>query len=496
LGNGDGIIQTTEKIGLAFTLENQTQIPSKAVHAKLTSSSQYVEVLIDSVFVGDLDVLSSVTPQDNFLFRVKPSCPDSEIIALKIAITDSSHTEWYHDFSFEIHAPILKINYVKVHDDDGDRNGILNNGETARIEVNILNLGRQDVSEIIGRLSTSDYFTRFHQETDNVKNLGIQENRSLFFELRLASGAPQFHLIDFEIMLYSEAGFIAADSFQLNNVRGFFDNFDYQDNGWVHGSWKTTSNPHDDWQWGTPQGKAGDPSSAYSGTKCWGTDLGYDDYQGTSWNGYYQHDVNNYLASPPFSCSELKNVELRFQRWLNIIKGDVARIKVNGNVAWTSPALGINDSKWVEQIIDISAWADNQKLVTIDFELQSNSSEWAGGWNIDDVIVSGEAVTDIAHDQNFNTPKDIELFNNYPNPFNPATKIVYTVPSHQFVELKIIDILGRDVKTLVYGKQGAGFHQAVWDGSDRYGNSVATGVYFYQLKIGSVLKTKRLLLTK
>jgi len=80
---------------------------------------------------------------------------------------------------------------------------------------------------------------------------------------------------------------------------------------------------------------------------------------------------------------------------------------------------------------------------------------------------------------------------NYPNPFNPSTKISYQIPTKNLVTLKVYDILGREVATLVNAQQNAGQYVATFDGS-----RLASGVYFYRIQAGTYINTKKLLLLK
>lgn len=83
------------------------------------------------------------------------------------------------------------------------------------------------------------------------------------------------------------------------------------------------------------------------------------------------------------------------------------------------------------------------------------------------------------------------LLQNYPNPFNPTTSIKYRIPSDEFVSLKIYDILGREVSTLVNQKQSRGEYTVRFDASN-----LNSGVYFYTISAGTYKDTKKMLLTK
>jgi hypothetical protein len=96
----------------------------------------------------------------------------------------------------------------------------------------------------------------------------------------------------------------------------------------------------------------------------------------------------------------------------------------------------------------------------------------------------------------YGVPVTYQLEQNYPNPFNPSTTIRYELRAAAHVLLKIYDILGREVKTLVNEQNSPGTFQVVWNGENAFGNRVASGVYFYQLKAGTFAETKKLLLLR
>jgi hypothetical protein len=89
------------------------------------------------------------------------------------------------------------------------------------------------------------------------------------------------------------------------------------------------------------------------------------------------------------------------------------------------------------------------------------------------------------------TPAKYTLYQNYPNPFNPSTAIKFALPKPSFVTLKIYDLLGNEVATLVAEKLPAGKHQRVWDAT-----GLASGVYLYRLQAGEFIQTTKLVLLR
>jgi protocatechuate 3,4-dioxygenase beta subunit len=89
------------------------------------------------------------------------------------------------------------------------------------------------------------------------------------------------------------------------------------------------------------------------------------------------------------------------------------------------------------------------------------------------------------------SPERFALRQNYPNPFNPATTIAYHLPTNSAVQLAVYDVYGREVAMLVKGEQSAGTHEVTFDAS-----RLSSGFYLYQLRAGSFVETKEMLLIK
>jgi hypothetical protein len=93
-------------------------------------------------------------------------------------------------------------------------------------------------------------------------------------------------------------------------------------------------------------------------------------------------------------------------------------------------------------------------------------------------------------------PSDFTLCQNYPNPFNQNTKMEFTLAKSCFVSLNIYNVTGRKIRTLVSEHLSSGYKSVLWDGKDDFGKEVASGIYFYRLKVGDFSETKKLTLLK
>ncbi len=118
-----------------------------------------------------------------------------------------------------------------------------------------------------------------------------------------------------------------------------------------------------------------------------------------------------------------------------------------------------------------------------DFSIFQNHGDLAGNASL-------ENVSSVRLNNN-EIPSSFKLEQNYPNPFNPSTKIEYSIPEASLVQLKVYDVLGNEVETLINEEQSAGTYRA-----DFIGNDLTSGIYFYKLQAGSFVETKKMILLK
>lgn len=118
-------------------------------------------------------------------------------------------------------------------------------------------------------------------------------------------------------------------------------------------------------------------------------------------------------------------------------------------------------------------------------------AQYTGGIGNGDASINLTNAHIIIHKIETELPTKYGLFQNYPNPFNPNTKIRFQIKEQGFVSLKVYDILGKEVATLVYEKQLPGTFELSWDAT---GNP--NGIYFYRIDTDNFSDTKKMVLTK
>ena len=109
-----------------------------------------------------------------------------------------------------------------------------------------------------------------------------------------------------------------------------------------------------------------------------------------------------------------------------------------------------------------------------------------------DVLVS--VAQEVLSNDIVSVPSQYELYQNFPNPFNPTTEIRYALAELSDVVVSVYDLKGRLMKTLISQKQPAGLNKILWDGTDNVGKKVSAGMYLYTIEAGTFRKTKKMVM--
>ena len=125
----------------------------------------------------------------------------------------------------------------------------------------------------------------------------------------------------------------------------------------------------------------------------------------------------------------------------------------------------------------------------------------AACYNWFDIFLENDSICTVQSSTNINSLinnvlKKCYLEQNYPNPFNPTTTFKYALKEEANVTIKIYNILGNEVKTLVNENQPAGYQSVIWNGTDQSGNPVPSGIYICRITAGNFTKSQKMVLMK
>jgi len=204
---------------------------------------------------------------------------------------------------------------------------------------------------------------------------------------------------------------------------------------------------------------------------------------------FYENDNGNiierYESSAIGSCFNTVQVDINNDGHSDIIAATFA-----GEVYLYTNLTGFN---FQERLGDIST-NSNYGLAVGDID-NDGIYDIAFGKDTIEIILNAPAIFDLYLTSEFSEPENIplkySLRQNYPNPFNPFTTIQYDLPNRSDIQITIYDLMGRKVTTLISETQGAGFKSVKWDATN-----VTSGMYFYQIKAGEFVQTKKMILLK
>lgn len=257
------------------------------------------------------------------------------------------------------------------------------------------------------------------------------------------------------------------------------------------------------WVWSDPVGSGGgavqpeDDHSVDPGHFCWVTANAASPSSGVG-----DADVDGgatILLSPTLDLSGVSNPVISYWRWYVNDAGsnpgtDTLRVEISNNNGSTWKVLEKvlqSQGAWVNKTIAVSSLLPPTATMRVRF-----IAEDLGGGSVveaamDDFMVFDQAPTAAVPPVTFN-----RLYPNVPNPFNPSTTVRFDLERPSRTTIRIHDVRGRLVRSLVNGPVEAGTHTAIWNGRDDRGRAVASGVYVLRLEAGEYRASRRIVLTK
>jgi len=487
-GNGDGVINPGEEISLDISLRNYGDQSSDDVTAVLSTSDPMATVL------GNLGDYGEIAPGDSsqassYRFSISPDCPNGRVISFTLEIDDVASNSWEERLNFTVASPILGFHTYRIDDSvGGDGDCIPEPSESFALILSLKNRGLGLARGVTAEIWEEDSYVSL---TDTIADFGEIWPDSISdgtYEMSIASGCPTPHFPLIFMEIHTEDGYYFSDSliFTIGET-GFFDDMESGP-----GEWSPS------WFWGLSTHRS------HSGTHSW--------YCGDTSHAY-QNNMNSSLITPLLILAP--NSSLTFWHWYDVATKGVDGLYteiIKGSQADTLDFIAsggeldslLMGNYWLKESYDLSSYGFGD-TVQVKFTFVSDGNKVAEGFYIDDVNIKGSysvSVGTTGGGHPTTRPTLFQLCQNYPNPFNSSTHIRYIIPDRDRegrphrTTLKVYNVLGQEVRTLVDGEERPGIHKVIWDGRDNRGREVTSGVYLYKLKMGHINQTRKLVLLR
>jgi serine protease AprX len=220
-------------------------------------------------------------------------------------------------------------------------------------------------------------------------------------------------------------------------------------------------------------------------------------------DGYDNNTDSWAQINKAFDLTGAVSPQLSFWHKYQFWSGDsgFVEISTDGGQMWEQLSVFADtQGTWTQVSLLLDPYA-GYGSVRFRFRLISDDAGTGDGWYIDDVQVNFQPT--YVEQEPASVPQEFSLGQNYPNPFNPTTTIPFTVHGSQFMvrspvhtTLRVYNVRGQLVRTLVDQEMQPGKYSVMWDGKNQNGKDVSSGVYLYRLSAGDVRITKKMLLLK
>jgi hypothetical protein len=400
-GNGDGLADFGETLGVTLTEENLGNQDAMNVTVAIACADPDLTITDGSENYGTIQAGQQVMIPNGFEAVVNPNVPDGHVCHVTVTATEGARDEWYDWFDITAHAPALSITSALVNDATGNGNGVMDAGETVGLTLTLYNAGSTGAASLVGTLTTDDDDLTITANTGTLAALDPGHSGSLTsFTVQVSPSAPPMDRAFFYLQVTMTGGRTENVLVELP-IGGFYDTIENGEGGWTHAA--NQAGWTDQWHISTE--KSHSPTHAW---KC-----------GDTGTGTYANHMDAVLVTPTINLTG--HAELRFWHWMeaevssyypdSAYDGGIIEISANGG-AWTqlTPTGGYNKVirctagggnpytgpfachtlcfsgtiDWTEVVCDLGSYSGN---VQIRFRFGSDNGGALEGWYVDDVRV-------------------------------------------------------------------------------------------------------------
>ncbi|MGC9367870.1 MAG: C25 family cysteine peptidase, partial [bacterium] len=458
----------------------------------LTSNDPNISINQDTLLFGNVNANDTVASTNSCQFSIANGVEDNYSIPVTLTCFDQNDSNWTSNFSIIVNSPQLSIYTI------GGPNEI-HAGDNFYIWPRLENLGSGSGYNLDLTLRTTDNYVTVIDSTESGGSIQpgglVWIGQDSAFNLQISAGCPEPHWVDVELEVLMDGGmqFVDTITFSIGQI-AFMEDFESGGTGWT-----------------------------YSGSNCW--HLTSRKYHSSNHSMFSGNESGNYSANLSEARAITPSLQvgpgdtMSFWHWYEIEDDgqgwDGCRIEIStdGGSSWNAlyPLEGY-DNNWYYNPADSiytgnqTAWEQNhvvfdiQEEVKICWRFDTDGYVEFEGYYFDDVMVTGGTGFNSVEEEQQNPPVinsyQFSLQPVFPNPIASKAIIAYSVGAEGPVSLKVYDLTGREVTTLINQIQGPGNYRVEWDGRDSHGIMVSSGTYFYRMTSGSFSDGKKLVVVR
>jgi hypothetical protein len=556
--NENDQVDYDENVLMDAEIENIGSQVAENVEMLLISSDPYVSIIDDSETVGTVVQDETLILEDAFEFSVAADVPDQHELEFTLQISDDSKETWNYDFKVTANAPILETGIAQVDDSAGNADNKIDPGETVDLLIPTSNIGNSNSIETQAYLNCDNELVTIQNSPQTGSAIIADESQVSNFTIDVDETMEVGTPITFEFEIVTgEYSSTAAYTYKVGLTFEDFETADFSEYPWEfqgNADWQVTSEEAYEGTYSAKSGNIGNwnytsmvvelevledgeisfwkkisseedgdklkfmidnvQRGVWSGEHDWtqesfSIDAGSHRFE---WKYYKNSSVSSgsdcawidYILFPALQTDQASEIELD-QDAMAVEIGENATLTDTLNVGNIGNGLLIFDV--LEEIpwLEVDEYNANvEPGATSAVVMHFNSTDLDIGIYEDEftIVSENQEVTvpitmEVVNVGNEDTPdlKD-KLAKNHPNPFNPETKINFSLAKNGNVSLEVYNIKGQLIKTLQNGYTDAGEHSVVWIGDDENGQKVTSGIYFYRLQTENMSKTRKMLLLK
>jgi hypothetical protein len=511
-GNGDGLADAGETLQLLLELHNVGADPATNVSVELACDDPRVTLIDAGAGYGTLAPGARRTNADDLVAAIDGQAPDGGEVWIELTVTADGRPTWHSGFRLGLHAPILALSGWEIDDAaTGDGEGDADPGEAFALRVTLANAGSGEARELTALLSCGSGFVQLEQAESGCPQVPAGGAAELAppFAAALHWSAPTDSVLHFSLQVTTAYGQASAMGIDVPVASVIEDDFE-SESGWhaglpgdnaTAGAWVRVDPV------GTRMGsQPAQPEDDHTplGAECFVTG------QGVPGQSALLSDVDGgrtTLLSPPIDLTGAHRPRLVYWRWFTNHLGtypgeDAWRVDISddGGLSWVAlENTTASQNEWRRMEFDLESYVDLTDRVLIRFVASDLGGDSLVEAAVDDLAIETAPVD--PSDAPVAPPRPVAfgLRAPAPSPFpagGDGAQIAFGLSAAGPVTLRVFDVGGRLVRTLVQGARPAGEHRVAWDGRDAAGAVPPSGIYFLRLQADGQESRARLVVVR